>query len=234
MEYILVVDDDATMCKLVKKCLERSSFVVYTFAEGREALTFFQESKDKCTLAILDVMLPGIDGYEVMRNLRKQSNLPILMLTAKDQEQDKIFGLQNGADDYLTKPFGLDELSARVSALIRRYTTLNPQNINQEHGVLCFRELEINPLLRSVEVSGSPVSLTGKEFDILYFLAKERGRIFTKQQIYQQIWKEEYVNDDGNIMAIISKLRKKIEPCPEHPSYILTIYGIGYRFNNEE
>ena len=150
---------------------------------------------------------------------------------AKDQEEDKVAGLQNGADDYLTKPFGLAELTARVNSLVRRYTKFNPRH--EENQRLLFQDMTIDPSAHSVEVQGKLVSLTAREFDILLFLAQHKGRIFTKQQIYQNIWKEPYYQDDGNIMSIISKLRKKIEPDPEHPFYVLTVYGVGYRFNEK-
>ena len=183
------------------------------------------------TLLVLDAMLPGMDGYSVLEKVRAVSNVPVLMLTAKDQEEDKVAGLQNGADDYLTKPFGLAELTARVNSLVRRYTKFNPHH--EENQRLRFHDMIIDPSAHSVEVQGKPVSLTAREFDILLFLAQHKGRIFTKQQIYQNIWKEPYYQDDGNIMSIISKLRKKIEPDPEHPFYVLTVYGVGYRFNEK-
>ena len=176
-------------------------------------------------------MLPGMDGYSVLEKVRAVSNVPVLMLTAKDQEEDKVAGLQNGADDYLTKPFGLAELTARVNSLVRRYTKFNPRH--EENQRLLFQDMTIDPSAHSVEVQGKLVSLTAREFDILLFLAQHKGRIFTKQQIYQNIWKEPYYQDDGNIMSIISKLRKKIEPDPEHPFYVLTVYGVGYRFNEK-
>ena len=217
MKYILTIDDDEALCKLVKKCIETEQVPVYTFLRGEDALSFFYQNQSDCVLVILDIMLPGMDGYSVLEKVRAVSNVPVLMLTAKDQEEDKVAGLQNGADDYLTKPFGLAELTARVNSLVRRR----------------FHDMIIDPSAHSVEVQGKPVSLTAREFDILLFLAQHKGRIFTKQQIYQNIWKEPYYQDDGNIMSIISKLRKKIEPDPEHPFYVLTVYGVGYRFNEK-
>ena len=214
MKYILTIDDDEALCKLVKKCIDTEQVPVYTFLRGEDALSFFYQNQSDSVLVILDIMLPGI-----------------LMLTAKDQEEDKVAGLQNGADDYLTKPFGLAELTARVNSLVRRYTKFNPHH--EENQRLRFHDMIIDPSAHSVEVQGKPVSLTAREFDILLFLAQHKGRIFTKQQIYQNIWKEPYYQDDGNIMSIISKLRKKIEPDPEHPFYVLTVYGVGYRFNEK-
>ena len=231
MKYILTIDDDEALCKLVKKCIETEQVPVYTFLRGEDALSFFYQNQSDCVLVILDIMLPGMDGYSVLEKVRAVSNVPVLMLTAKDQEEDKVTGLQNGADDYLTKPFGLAELTARVNSLVRRYTKFNPHH--EENQRLRFHDMTIDPSAHSVEVKGELVALTAREFDMLLFLAQHKGRIFTKQQIYQNIWKEPYYQDDGNIMSIISKLRKKIEPDPEHPFYVLTVYGVGYRFNEK-
>ena len=153
------------------------------------------------------------------------------MLTAKSNEEDKVFGLRLGADDYLTKPFSINELLARVNSLIRRYTTLNPFMADTDN--ILLKDMVIDKLSRTVFVKDIPVSLTGKEFDLLLFLASNKGRVFTKKQIYSQVWEEEYAFDDSNIMSFISKLRKKIEPDPDHPFYILTVRGVGYRFNKE-
>ena len=154
------------------------------------------------------------------------------MLTAKSDEEDKVSGLRMGADDYLTKPFSLNELMARVHSLIRRYTQFNPV-VGLDTDMLTFQGMTIDNVNRIVEINGVRAQLTGKEFDLLAFLASNKGRIFTKKQIYNQVWEEEYAFDDSNIMSFISKLRKKIEPDPEHPFYILTVRGIGYRFNGE-
>jgi DNA-binding response OmpR family regulator len=152
------------------------------------------------------------------------------MLTAKGEEIDKVTGLRLGADDYLTKPFSINELMARVQSLIRRYTTFN-QTATPD--ILSFKGLLIDKGDRTVKSDGDSVELTGKEFDLLLFLASSKGRVFTKKQIYTQVWNDEYAFDDNNIMSFISKLRKKIEPDPESPIYILTVRGVGYRFSGE-
>lgn len=154
------------------------------------------------------------------------------MLTAKSSEDDKISGLRSGADDYLTKPFSIHELMARINSLIRRYTTLNPAFL-ADTDCMVLKGMTIDKTNRIVSVNDVPVELTGTEFDLLSFLASNKGRIFTKKQIYTQVWENEYAFDDSNIMSFISKLRKKIEPDPEHPFYILTVRGVGYRFNRE-
>ena len=154
------------------------------------------------------------------------------MLTAKSGEDDKVSGLRLGADDYLTKPFSINELLARVNSLIRRYTMLNP-TFTEDNDCIILKGMIIDKANRTVLVHDVPVELTSTEFDLLVFLASNKGRIFTKKQIYTEVWEDEYAFDDSNIMSFISKLRKKIEPDPEHPFYILTVRGVGYRFNKE-
>ncbi len=201
---------------------------------GVEGLHILDENSKTTSfsLVILDVMMPDLDGYQVLKILRGTSNVPVLMLTAKGNEEDKVYGLQLGADDYLTKPFSISELVARVNSLIRRYTTLNPaMQVAKES--LVYEGMVIDKENRSVRINDKTVNLTGKEFDLLLFLAENKGRVFTKKQIYTQVWEADYAFDDGNIMSFISKLRKKIEPDPEHPFYILTVRGVGYRFNKE-
>ncbi|MCM1025218.1 MAG: response regulator transcription factor [Roseburia sp.] len=257
MNTVLIIDDDKELCRLMKKCVEEESLAAVTACSGAEGLRLFEEN-DACSLVILDIMLPDLDGFQILRKIRQTSNVPVLMLTAKSGEEDKVSGLRMGADDYLTKPFSLNELLARVNSLIRRYTLLNPVS-GQEPDCMKFRGITIDSVNRLVFLSigddaGTgrdaiaernantvpengghlrPVELTGKEFDLLSFLAANKGKIFTKKQIYTQVWEEEYAFDDSNIMSFISKLRKKIEPDPEHPFYILTVRGVGYRFNKD-
>ena len=176
-------------------------------------------------------MLPFFNGFEVLENIRIKDHVPVLMLTAKDSEVDKVTGLRLGADDYLTKPFLMSEFVARVHSLIRRYTVFNGQS--EENSTLHFTGLEINYSLRSVFVNTEEVRLTAKEFDLLYFLASNQGRVFTKEQIYNHVWKNEYSFDDRNIMSFISKLRKKIRNEQMDLDYIQTIHRIGYRFRTE-
>ena len=229
MNKVLIIDDDKELCALMKKCIEQENLSAVTVYNGIEGVRLIDENKDNYSLIILDVMLPDIDGFQILQKIRDTSNIPVLMLTAKSNEEDKVFGLRLGADDYLTKPFGINELMARVNSLIRRYTTLNPFTVDIDS--ISLKDMVIDKLNRTVSVKDIPVSLTGKEFDLLLFLASNKGRVFTKKQIYSQVWEEEYAFDDSNIMSFISKLRKKIEPDPDHPFYILTVRGVGYRFN---
>lgn len=231
MNKVLIIDDDKELCALMKKCIEQEKLPAVTVYNGIEGVRLIDENKDSYSLIILDVMLPDIDGFQILQKIRDTSNIPVLMLTAKSSEEDKVFGLRLGADDYLTKPFGINELLARVNSLIRRYTTLNPFTADIDS--ISLKDMVIDKLNRTVTVKDIPVLLTGKEFDLLLFLASNKGRVFTKKQIYSQVWEEEYAFDDSNIMSFISKLRKKIEPDPDHPFYILTVRGVGYRFNKE-
>ena len=231
MNKVLIIDDDKELCALMKKCIEQEKLSAVTVYNGIEGVRLIDDNKDSYSLIILDVMLPDIDGFQILQKIRDTSNIPVLMLTAKSSEEDKVFGLRLGADDYLTKPFGINELLARVNSLIRRYTTLNPFTADIDS--ISLKDMVIDKLNRTVTVKDIPVLLTGKEFDLLLFLASNKGRVFTKKQIYSQVWEEEYAFDDSNIMSFISKLRKKIEPDPDHPFYILTVRGVGYRFNKE-
>ena len=231
MNKVLIIDDDKELCALMKKCIEQEKLSAVTVYNGIEGVRLIDENKDSYSLIILDVMLPDIDGFQILQKIRDTSNILVLMLTAKSSEEDKVFGLRLGADDYLTKPFGINELLARVNSLIRRYTTLNPFTADIDS--ISLKDMVIDKLNRTVTVKDIPVLLTGKEFDLLLFLASNKGRVFTKKQIYSQVWEEEYAFDDSNIMSFISKLRKKIEPDPDHPFYILTVRGVGYRFNKE-
>ena len=227
---ILVVDDESRMRKLVKDFLGREGYQVLEAGDGMEAMEVFYDEKD-IALIILDVMMPDMNGFQVLQKIREKNNVPVLMLTAKSDEEDKVSGLRLGADDYLTKPFDMDELIARIASLIRRYT-----RFNQQAGAiqkLNFDGLQIDLENRSVTTSNGTFELPPKEFDLLLYCAKHQGKILTKQQIYEEVWGEEYFYDDSNIMAIISRLRKKLEVNPSSPKYIQTVKGIGYRFNKE-
>ena len=230
MNKVLIIDDDKELCTLMKKCVEQENLTAVVAGGGIEGLHILEENKDTCSLIILDVMMPDMNGFQVLQEIRKKNNVPVLMLTAKSDEEDKVSGLRMGADDYLTKPFSINELMARVNSLIRRYTLLNPTS-STETDCMVFQGMTIDSLNRLVFMNDVQVELTGKEFDLLSFLAANKGKVFTKKQIYTHVWEEEYAFDDSNIMSFISKLRKKIEPDPEHPFYILTVRGVGYRFN---
>jgi len=228
MANILAIDDDRDLCTLLKTALERDGHTVETRTSGTQLTDTLCRWAD-CIL--LDVMMPGMDGFETLEEIRKEYSLPILMFTSKNDSISKVRGLRAGADDYLTKPFDMDELIARIASLIRRYT-----RFNQQAGAiqkLNFNGLQIDLENRSVTTSNGTFELPPKEFDLLLYCAKHQGKILTKQQIYEEVWGEEYFYDDSNIMAIISRLRKKLEVNPSSPKYIQTVKGIGYRFNKE-
>jgi DNA-binding response OmpR family regulator len=227
---ILIIDDDIELCQLLKKCLENEGMTAHTVHRGNDGLK--KALGGDYQLIVLDVMLPEMNGFEIVTEIRKTNPVPILMLTAKDSEIDKVSGLRLGADDYLTKPFNINEFTARVQSLIRRYITLNNYNRLAEEQ-LSFKGLVIDVKNRVVTQAENEVELTAKEFDLLYFLAAHKGQVFTKRQIYKNVWEEEYAFDDNNIMSFISKLRKKIEPDIENPMYIQTVWGVGYRFSQE-
>lgn len=227
--HILIIDDDKELCVLIKRSIAVENIEADFCTTGKEGLLKLKEKEYQ--LVILDVMMPGMDGFETLAKIREESSLPILMFTSKNDNASKVRGLRAGADDYLTKPFHMDELTARIHSLIRRYTRFNKSD--RTLSKLDFDGLTIDLDNRFVTTANGSFELPPKEFDLLLLLAKKQGKILTKQQIYEEVWGEEYVYDDSNIMAIISRLRKKIEETPGKPKYIQTIKGIGYRFNKE-
>ncbi len=229
MDRILIIDDDKELCELIRKSVRQESMEADCCYFGKAGLEKLRETEYQ--LVILDVMMPGYDGFETLEQIRKESSLPILMFTSKNDSASKVRGLRAGADDYLTKPFDMDELIARIISLIRRYTRFNRKEGQAQ--ILNFDGLTIDLEERSIISGNGMFELPPKEFDLLLFCAKNQGKILTKQKIYEAVWGEPYVYDDSNIMAIISRLRKKIEENPGNPKYIQTVKGIGYRFNKE-
>ena len=229
MNRILIIDDDRELCVLIKRSVLSENIEADFCSTGKAGLLKLREREYQ--LVILDVMMPGMDGFETLEEIRKESSLPILMFTSRNDSISKVRGLRAGADDYLTKPFDMEELIARIVSLIRRYTRFNqPDGAVQK---LVFDGLEIDPEARLVTVENSTLELPPKEFDLLLYCAKNQGKTLTKKQIYENVWGDEYLYDDSNIMAVISRLRKKLEAAPSSPKYIQTIKGIGYRFNKE-
>lgn len=223
---ILVVEDDAQIRKLLKVTLQVHKYTVYEASTGKEGIEqAFLATPD---LVILDLGLPDQSGLDVLRNIRERSNLPIIVLTAIDREADKIFALDHGADDYVTKPFGMGELVARIRVALRHSARA------QEEPVLHHGELTIHVAQRSVELKGEPVKLSPTEFDLLKILAFNAGRVITKSQLLRQVWNE---HDDSNrhyLRIYIGHLRKKLEDNPTEPKYIVTEPGVGYRFLSAE
>lgn len=230
---ILIVEDDRDIHELLASSLQKEGYDTLSAYDGKEAIRLIRETRVQ--LLLLDLMLPEIDGYEVLRRLRESSNIPVLILSAKGEEVDKIIGLGLGADDYLTKPFGLGELSARVKAMLRRYVYFNNDPKEPSSSVLTHGELAIH--LHTYEVT-SPTgkkTLTAKEFEILKLFLSNPSRVFTKSQIFQSVWQEENnMSDENTVMVHIRRLRTKIEADPSQPVYIQTVWGIGYKLGEAE
>ncbi|MEH7460273.1 DNA-binding response regulator [Bacillus pseudomycoides] len=229
---VLIADDEKEIRDLLKKYLERELYTVDIAIHGEEALHLFEQNK--YNLIILDLMMPKVDGIEVCRRLRNKTNIPILMLTAKDQEVDKVLGLGIGADDYITKPFSINEVVARVKALMRRFLILGSNANTQEKTILTFKGLTIDVKKYTVNVDGQDIPLTGKELELLKFFASNPEQVFTKTQLFRNVWDSNYIEDDNTVMVHIRKLRKKIEIDPSNPKFIQTVWGIGYKFVGEK
>lgn len=227
---ILVIDDDVELCELLKQCLGNEGFHINCLYNGKTVVSYLKSNPTD--LIILDVMLPEVDGFTVLRQIRQFTDIPVLMLSAKNEEMNKVLGLRTGADDYLTKPFGLSELIARVESLFRRCGAQVPKN--SDNTFLSYKGIQIDTEKRIVTKENQEVQLTAKEYRLLLFLAKNPGKVFTKKQIYNSVWEDDFVYDDNTIMALISRLRRKIEDNPDAPRYIQTVWGIGYRFSCEE
>ncbi len=220
---ILIVEDDKRIATLVAKNLEAAGFECHTAPDGSEGFRLFEELDP--ALLVLDLMLPGIDGLEVTRRVRRRSQVPILMLTARTTDADKVLGLEIGADDYVTKPFSTQELVARVRALLRRSSG------GAQEDVLRRGDLEIDPGRREVTRAGEKLDVTTLEFDLLHFMASRPGRVFSREALMNHVWGDDRVVDTRSIDSLVSRLRRKLETDPAHPRYLQTVWGAGYRFS---
>jgi len=223
-ETILVVDDELKIVKTVRAYLEEAGFRVVAASDGREALAAFRH--DRPDLVILDLGLPGMDGFDVARAIRKESDLPIIMLTARVDETDKLIGLELGADDYVTKPFSPRELLARVRAVLRRASGER----EAPPAPVVAGEVRIDLERRRVTVSGRPVELTVTEFELLVVLARNPGRVFTRLELLDRVQGYAFEGYERTVDAHVKNLRQKIEPDARNPRYLLTVYGVGYKF----
>jgi len=225
---ILVVDDERAIAELVEIHLLSDGYQVWRAESGPDALQIL--ASIEIDLAILDIMMPGMDGLELCRQIRRDRNIPILMLSAKSEDVDKILGLKTGADDYLTKPFNPLELMARVKAQLRRYLYLNPGTpAAAPDERVTVRGLEIDKARHTVTVDGRPVTLTPTEYEILLLLAANPGRVFSSEEIFERVWKERYFQSNNTVIVHIRKIREKIEDNPSHPTFIKTVWGVGYK-----
>jgi len=229
MQKVLVVDDEPQILDVVSKYLTREGFQIVTARDGDAALTAYHANKPD--LVVLDLMLPKVDGLEVFRRLRSASAVPVIMLTAKGEETDRIVGLELGADDYITKPFSPRELVARVKAVLRRATIGTMLETGER--TLVRGDLRIDPRERSVTVANRRVELTSKEFDLLWFLASHPGQVFTRTQLLDHVWGYEFYGDSSTVTVHIRRLREKIETDPANPRYLSTVWGVGYKFEKE-
>lgn len=231
-QTIMVVDDEATIREVVRKYLELDGFRVMEADTGPAAIALLKEQRP--SLIVLDIMLPGIDGFTIARSLRHseefaplslEGDIPIVMLTARTDETDRIAGFELGADDYVVKPFSPRELVARVKAVLRR---TGASNIAQEKPI-SLGKLTLDPRSRSVNVAEEPVTLTAKEFDLLYFLARHPRQVFSRTQLLDHVWGYEFYGDESTVTVHVRRLREKIEPNPGQPTFIQTVWGVGYK-----
>ncbi len=222
---ILLVDDDPNIAHLVRLYLEKEGFDVTTAARGDDALTEFR--RDPPALMLLDVMLPGIDGWQVLKAVRKTSSIPIIMLTAKDETFDKVLGLELGADDYITKPFDTKELVARVKAVLRR--TQGPED--GKNDLISFPGLTVSLSQYEVFYEGKKVEMPPKELELLYFLASHAGQVFSRDQLLQQVWGYDFSGDSSRTVDVhVKRLREKLPDCEKYGWSIHTIWSVGYKF----
>lgn len=228
---ILVVDDEVEILNLLMKYLEREGYNVDIASDGEEGLKLFRINE--YDTIILDVMMPKIDGIELCKILRNETNVPIVMLTAKDDEIDKILGLRIGADDYITKPFSMNEFVARINAHLRRHLVLSSGINSHSDSTLNFGDLKIDLKSYTVYRGTKEIQLTAKEFELLKFFANHPNQVFTKAQIFKNVWDDTFIEDDNTVMVYIRRLRKKIEENPQKPRFVQTVWGIGYKFIGE-
>jgi two-component system response regulator MtrA len=221
-EQVLLVEDDASIREVTTLGLEQSGFVVTSAGDGRDGLIQFRQGR--FDLVVLDVMLPSLDGFEILREIRKDSQAPVVMLTARSDLHDVVVGLELGADDYVTKPFELPELVARIKAVLRRSTA------EPEAGVIATDGLEIDPAAFTVRRHGEEIALTATEFKLLLELARRPNQVFTRELLLELVWNYDYLGDSRLVDAAVQRLRGKIEDDPKEPKLIRTVRGVGYRF----
>ena len=236
MEKILIVDDEKEIRDLVEIYLKGEGYKTVKAGDGEEAL-YALRNDPEIDLIILDVMMPKLNGIEACLKIREEREVPIIMLSAKSEDMDKILGLNMGADDYLTKPFNPLELVARVKSQLRRYYRLNPkvkaQVIEEISNIVTIEDLEINLDTHEIFIDGKEVKLTPTEFDILVLLAKNRGKVFSISNIYESVWNQEFMESDNTVMVHIRKIREKIESDPRKPRFIKTVWGVGYKIEKQ-
>lgn len=225
---ILIVDDEQAIADLVEVYLKNENYNIFKFYNGKDALNCIEN--EKLDLAILDVMLPDVDGFSICQQIREKHNFPVIMLTAKEEEIDKITGLTLGADDYITKPFRPLELIARVKAQLRRFTKYNSAEPNQEERQIAFSGVVLDMDTHECTLNEKKLSLTPTEFSILWVLCSNRGRVVSSEELFHEVWGDKYfTNSNNTVMVHIRHLREKMHDNAEHPKYIKTVWGVGYK-----
>lgn len=224
---ILVVDDEQSIADLIEVYLKNENFNVLKFYNGHDALQCIENKS--IDLAILDVMLPDVNGFSICQQIREKNNFPVIMLTAKDEEIDKITGLTLGADDYITKPFRPLEMVARVKAQLRRFTKYNVAEPVQEKDTIVFSGLVLDKDRHECTLNEKPLSLTPTEFSILWVLASNRGHVVSSEELFHEVWGEKYFTNNNTVMVHIRHIREKMHDSAEHPKYIKTVWGVGYK-----
>ncbi|MBI4549043.1 MAG: response regulator transcription factor [Ignavibacteriae bacterium] len=233
MKRVLIIEDDAAIANLVEIHLKDLGCAVTKISKGEDGL--HEALSEKYDLIILDLMLPGLSGLEVCKELRAVNRtIPILMLTARSEEFDRVLGLELGADDYLTKPFSVRELIARVKAILRRVEVTQKEQHQTEKKVLEIGKITLEPEKRRVVLNGEKIELTAKEFDLLHLFMKNPGRAYSRQELLDLVWGYQFDGYDHTVNSHINRLRSKIEQSPSQPKYILTVWGVGYRFVEPE
>ncbi|BCJ99132.1 response regulator transcription factor [Anaerocolumna chitinilytica] len=229
---VLIVEDSLEIVELIKLYLENERFNILIAGDGRRALQYVTE--EKVDLIILDIMIPIINGYEVLKKVREKHNLPIIILSSKNMDNDIILGLNLGADDYVTKPFNPLELMARVKAQLRRFHKLGAGEITEEEPDITVKELMLKCRECQLLKRGNYIDLTYMEYRLLKFLMSDPGRVYTKKQLFTHVWEEDVLYSENTIMVYISKLRDKVEDNPKEPKYIKTVRGLGYKFEENQ
>ncbi|OPD33059.1 PhoB family transcriptional regulator [Clostridium botulinum] len=225
---MLIVDDDKTIVEFLQIFLIKEEYEVRISYNGEEALDKIRS--EQFNLILMDIMMPKLDGFEAIKRIRRLTNIPIIFLTAKDSQQDKIKGFISGCDDYITKPFDLVELSLRVSAILKRVST---SVIEENEDIIKVKDLELNLKEHTLYKEKNEIKLTPKEFDILFLLARNKGRIFPSSEIYERVWGQEFLENDNSLLTHIRNLREKLSDTVKNSKYIKTVWGVGYKIEKE-
>ncbi|MFS0873604.1 response regulator transcription factor [Paenibacillus xylanilyticus] len=226
---ILIIEDEQDISRIIRDYLNKNQYDAAVAATGQDGLQMMDMLQPD--YIILDIMLPDLDGIDVCREIRRRNNIPILILSARGSDTDKVLGLGFGADDYMTKPFSLSELLARINAHFRRYDSLKPK-LEETH-LLRLSNLVIDKKAYKVTLNGTEVSLSAKEFELLYYLASHKNQVFSKSQLLDAVWGYDAYGDENTVTVYIRRLREKIEAAPSHPTVLKTVWGVGYKFNHE-